>query len=67
MPCAVTAREIDELEELLKKFHGKHASNLIPLEKCTHETCMDAKLGVAWLRAQLVVDRFLFERFEAKR
>jgi hypothetical protein len=56
MSCAVTAKEIDELEELLIKYHNNHAGESNLLNNCTHTTCVNAKLGIAWLREQLRLD-----------
>jgi hypothetical protein len=57
MSCAVTAREIDELEQMVVSFHSKHRDEFGSYENCTHAICADAKGGVAWLRAQLMQDQ----------
>jgi hypothetical protein len=53
MPSSVTAGEIDEVEQSLIKFHSKHENAYGTLDRCVHKTCVDAKLGIAWLRSQL--------------
>jgi hypothetical protein len=48
-----SARQIDELEELLQNFHiTNHAHTGKSLEYCTNARCVDAKLAIVWLRAQ---------------
>jgi hypothetical protein len=53
MSCAVTAREIDELEELLLFRHNRHINSLGPLASCSDKVCMEARSSIAWLRSQL--------------
>jgi hypothetical protein len=57
MPCAVTVQEIDELEEMLVRYHNGHSSEFgLILEICNHPVCVDANLGIAWLRSQLILE-----------
>jgi hypothetical protein len=53
MSCYITSAQLDELEQLLKEYHNKHAREGTLLESCTHPKCLDAKLSIAWLRTRV--------------
>jgi hypothetical protein len=56
MQYAVTAREIDELEQLLIHRHNSHRQMFGSLSQCVEQTCVDARTSIAWLRSQIQVD-----------
>lgn len=50
---SVTAEQISTLAEMLAAFHATHAVKCGPMETCDEIKCVEAKLGIAWLKERL--------------
>lgn len=52
-----SATQINELEQLARMAHIKnHGKANVPFDKCREARCLDARLSIAWLRAQQETD-----------
>lgn len=47
-----SATQINELEQLARIAHIKNHKAGVPFDKCKETRCLDARLSIAWLRAQ---------------
>lgn len=50
----VTSEEIASIEQTLAQYHATHEDKYGPMDTCSEIKCVEAKLGIEWLKQRLL-------------